>query len=713
MNRSYLLLAVVVAALAHVHASDAGVTERWDVDSYSDWNEGEGESVLITSDGEIRPGWATDRVALEFDSTWSAARAADGSLLLGSDDEGAIYRVAGGKATKLVSIDGALAIVALAVGTDGMVYAGTMPGGQVWSVDVGGGKASKLVALEDVETVWSLAIGAGDGQLYAGTGPDGKLFRIDPKSGKSKMVFDTEDKRVLSLAATSDGAVWLGTSDKAMVFRYDPKSGTARAMADFDGNEVTALAAHEGGVIAAANKFKEETTTGAKTADDAAKGTKKEKRKEKGEKGTKPKDGEVPGAEPAPPTNAVVPRKGARKGTGALFRIEGDGRLEQLHALTSAYYASVAAHGDRIFAGDGDKGRIYVIAADDSVSTAFDVKERVVAHIVADDTGVAFATADGAALYTARGAAGKAAYLSDVLDAKTSARYGKLVWHGSGDVKVDTRTGNTSEPGIGWSKWQPVAKPVRRGGESWGGGIVSPPGRYLQFRVTFNGDADAAVRAAAVYHLPANRPTKIEGIEVKPSAGKGLATMAKGAAKPRSPVIKISWKVENLDKDATAYTLAVRREGEVMWRPLPIEDGPLTKTEYEWNTETFPDGFYHLRVTAVDGQANTSGRELQTHKTTPLFVVDNNKPELSGLTVRAGKVSVRAVDTMTPIAEASFSIDDGPWMLVPSDDGLFDDLSELLVFGVPDDLAPGPHTLAIRVADEAGNVGSASVTFRK
>jgi hypothetical protein len=67
---------------------------------------------------------------------------------------------------------------------------------------------------------------------------------------------------------------------------------------------------------------------------------------------------------------------------------------------------------------------------------------------------------------------------------------------------------------------------------------------------------------------------------------------------------------------------------------------------------------------------------------------------------------------MSAIAEAAYSIDDGSWQLASPDDGLFDELSELLTFKLPGKLAPGAHTLSIRVADEAGNIGSASVTFR-
>ena len=47
--------------------------------------------------------------------------------------------------------------------------------------------------------------------------------------------------------------------------------------------------------------------------------------------------------------------------------------------------------------------------------------------------------------------------------------------------------------------------------------------------------------------------------------------------------------------------------------------------------------------------------------------------------------------------------------IVPAD---VDDLAEVLRIQLPRDLSRGVHTLAIRVADEAGNIGSASVTFR-
>ena len=55
-----------------------------------------------------------------------------------------------------------------------------------------------------------------------------------------------------------------------------------------------------------------------------------------------PDVGTKPGADKDPIPVTDLGRKGAKKGKGALFRVDKDGRLEQLHALTATYFTSVA-----------------------------------------------------------------------------------------------------------------------------------------------------------------------------------------------------------------------------------------------------------------------------------------------------------------------------------------------------------------------------------
>lgn len=711
MKRIAIASALVALSFLVADPASGVVTKTWTVESYKDWDAGDAEHAVISSLGEVRPGWSTTRHALEVDAVWSSTRAGDGSILIGTDDKGAIYRWSGGKLAKLTSIPDVVAVVSLAAGPGNTVYAGTLPGGQVWKVDVGTGKASKLAELKDAETVWSLGVSRDEKTVYAGTGPKGHLFAVDAGSGKATLAYDTGDKRVMSIAVTSDGAVWAGTSSKGLVFRYDPKKRSARAMADFAGNEVTALAASSDGVIAIANDFDEPSTTGVKTAD-AVKAA--EKKEDGGESADKPDTGSKPGADAATPAAAKIPRKNELKGKGAVYRVYGDSRLEQLHALTQTYFTALAVtETGRIFAAAGDKGRVYMIDTDDAISTAFDVDERIVAELSYDaKDGLSFATADAAAFYRTTGAAKKSSYTSKVWDAGATARFGKLAWRGDGKLRVETRTGNTAKPGKGWSGWSTPRGTARGGGASAGGKVASPSGRYFQFRVRFD-DADAVLRAAALYYLPQNRATEIESVALEPSgAGKDLTTTKSGAAKPRSPIVKVTWKVKNPDGDTTAYKLSVRREGEVLWRSINTGKEPLTKTTYSWNTETFQDGWYRLRVSASDRPANSADRSLETHRTSVLFRVDNARPIIDGINVTYPRASARAVDALSAIAEAAYSVDDGPWLVGATQDGLFDEAAEMLRIELPAGLEPGVHTLSIRVADDVGNIGSASVSFR-
>jgi len=705
------LVALPVSAWLVQSPARAVVTSTWNVESYKDFDAGEANNAFITSLGEVKPGWATARTDVEVDGVWAAVRLSDGTALLGTDDDGAIYRVRKNRAEKLATVPDVVAVVSLAVGSGNTVYAGTMPAGQIWKVDTRSGKVAKLAELPAAETVWSLALAPDGKTLYAGSGPKGTLFAVDTGSGKARIALETGDKRIMSLAVTSDGAVWVGTSNSALVFRYDAKKKSARAMADFAGNEIAALAADGAGVVVAANEFEEPSTSGIKTA---AAVRKAEKKPDPGQKAKRPATGSKPGADSAPSSSADVQRKHARKGKGTLYRVGGDGRIDQLQALTQTYFTSVVVtEKGRVFAGAGDKGRIYMVDTDHSVSTAYDVKERIVAALMYDPSaGLSFATSDGSAYYRSTGPAKQSSYTSKVWDTKASSRFGRLAWRGAGKLVLETRSGNTAEPSKGWSAWAAPRGSDRDGGGGSSAKVVSPAGRYFQFRVRFAGDPSAVLRSAQLYYLPQNRPTEIDDVTVSETGAKALATTATGVTKPRSPVLKVKWKASNPDSDKTTYQLDVRREGEVLWRPINTGKKPVTKTKYDWNTETFPDGWYRLRVTGSDRAANSADRALDSYRISALFRVDNQRPEIDGLTVRYPRASARAVDALSSIAEMSYSVDDGPWRLGTTRDGLFDDLAEMLQIQLPSRLSSGVHTLSIRVADSAGNIGSASVTFR-
>ena len=701
MKRFVLALGAAAAAAA---PAAAGTTATWTVETYGGFDAGDATDAFLTSLGEVRPGWQTQKTDLAGDGVWAALRRASGTIVVGTDDGGALYKIDGGKATKLGTIPGAIAAVALAEAGDAL-YAGAMPSDTVWKLDAAG-KASAYAKLSDTETVWALAAGS-DGTLYAGTGPNGKVYAID-KGGKARLLFDTEDKRVTAVTVTSDGAVWFGTSERALVFRYDPKTKTTRAMADFAGNEIAAIAEVGGGVVVAANELADPPpgpTKSPETVDEAERPN-----APRGQAPKLPDVGSVPGADKDTPANADTGRKGARKGKGALFRVGLEGQLEQLHALTQTYFTSLAVAPDgSIYAGAADKGRVYLVEPDDTVATAFDVDERAVAQVFWNGKHLAFTTDDTAALYQVGDKAPAARYVSDVFDAKGPSRWGRILWQGTGKLVVETRSGNTAKPGVGWSAWEAPTRPTSAGGGITGAAVASPAGRYLQFRVSL--PDDGALRRVQTFYLPQNTGTAIDEVTIELANKETQPTLKEAGGKPRNPTMRVRWKVDNTDGDDTAYTLAVRKDGDADWRALSLGKPPFTATTFEWNTETFADGWYRLRVTSSDALANSPDRALEASRTSALFVVDNTPPVIDGLAVKGGKAEARVSDALSVVTELAFSIDDEPWRLATTVDGLFDDQLEALRLDVPAGLAKGTRTLSIRAADAAGNVAAATATF--
>ena len=175
-------------------------------------------------------------------------------------------------------------------------------------------------------------------------------------------------------------------------------------------------------------------------------------------------------------------------------------------------------------------------------------------------------------------------------------------------------------------------------------------------------------------------------------------------------MIKLRWKVENLDGDELTYRLVFREQNEAVWRPLGGPD-PLTKTEYDWNTEGIPDGNYVVRVTASDERSEPRERVLDATLASEPILVDNRKPEVLGLTAKYPFVSGRARDDQSPLTGLEYAIDGGDWHVLAPADGICDDLVESFTLKLPT-LPAGPHAVTVRAWDSADNVAAASITVR-
>ena len=294
-----------------------------------------------------------------------------------------------------------------------------------------------------------------------------------------------------------------------------------------------------------------------------------------------------------------------------------------------------------MWAAAGSNGRVYLIRPDRTVITAFDLPERQVLTLAFDanaqkgggPSGL-LGTGDAGALYRISPDPQKDAhYVSKVLDAQFPARWGNLTWGGHGALTIETRSGNSSHPDKTWSSWAGPQKPEKLadGGRAR---LASPPARYLQIRAGFGG-ARTVLRDLTVYYQPQNQRPRISEITVgDETTPKHVSAFAR-SGKPRSPIVKLRWRVDNPDDDELIYRLSYREENETNWKPIGSTE-PLTRTELDWNTESIPDGNYVVRVIVSDERSNPREEALEHSLTSTPFLIDNRKPELER---RQGRLS--------------------------------------------------------------------------
>tara|TARA_Y100001960_G_C14623975_1_gene802160 strand:+ start:179 stop:706 length:528 start_codon:yes stop_codon:yes gene_type:complete len=172
----------------------------------------------------------------------------------------------------------------------------------------------------------------------------------------------------------------------------------------------------------------------------------------------------------------------------------------------------------------------------------------------------------------------------------------------------------------------------------------------------------------------------------------------------------VKWKASDGNADRLQYDLYFRfLDGDAdSWTLL---EESLSKDSYRWDTTSFPDGFYELKVVASDQHSNPPETALSAHNTSEAVLVDNTPPEIRMKLKHGDGGSVRvsgvAEDVTGPITDGYYRVDGGDWVPLSADDGIFDSAVESFSFELT--LSPGGHAVVLRVTDIAGNVASERV----
>ncbi len=506
-----LFLAALLTAAATLHASSP---KFFQAATQADFLKGDVENLSIDSRGQLLLGPATELVyetAAPF--LWSVVPGADGSIFIGTGNDGRVFRVdPQGKGAPFFD-SAELEIHALAAAPDGGLYVGSSPDGKIYKVDRNGSATTFFEPGE--KYIWSLVTDA-RGNVYAATGEKGLIFKIAP-DGKGARFYEAKATHATSLAFDKSGNLLVGTESPGRVLRVDPQ-GKAFVLLDSPFQEIRALKFDDKGALYVAAVSGRASSVAPPSRPEPS----------------------TPSGAPEPPGTPVVSvsteitavavadlpgpgasttRVDARAARGAIYRITPDGLWDQLWESREdlPYDLNFDTEG-RLIVGTGNKGKIYRLEGDPMQPTLLfgATAQQVTAFYKDSRNRMYFATANPGKLFRlspTRSAEGT--YESEPRDAQTVATWGAVSWRGTVPqgtrVEIVTRSGNTETPDDTWSPWsQPYTT-------ADGAPITSPNARYLQWRVTLAGKSESPVlTSVTAAYLQRNLRPQVRTITVHP-----------------------------------------------------------------------------------------------------------------------------------------------------------------------------------------------------
>lgn len=705
-------------------------TRTWIQSEVGDFEKGHIQKLSMRSDGRLTLAPVSTQLSdPSVAYLWALAVDSKGTIYTGGGPGAKLYAVRPGSAHKKIAEFDALEIHAIAVDHNDQVYVGTSPDGKVYKVDAAG-KSTEFYDPKQ-KYIWAMAFSPA-GDLYIATGDEGEVHRVD-RNGKGSVFYKSDETHARSLAFDAQGNLVIGTDPGGLVIRVSPK-GEGFVLYQMAKREVTAVAAARDGSVYAAASGGQGPTTAPPNAQPAT---------------STAASSPEPGRAALSPSPVTTPRP-APTGSADVYRIYPDGRPERIWTSSRDMVYAIAidtqdAAQDHVILGSGNRGTLFRVDSPSLHTSLLSVDSSQITALLAGP---------GGALYAATGNVGKVFQFgpgiekegsieSDVLDSGSFAQWGRLKFEGDargGKIEVRARSGNLDRPGQNWSAWSgPVTTTA-------GERITVPAARFFQWKATLAGALTGGAAhspeldAVEAAYLPRNVAPQVTEIEVTPANYKFPApsTSPFVAALPatitlpaigKRPTATSSsldlggttmnfakgwlgarWNASDENGDALIYTVEIRGVQEKEWKPLAER---VRDKHMSFDSTSFPDGEYRLRVTASDAPGNVAGEALTQQLVSEPFYIDNTPPEITGLrAVREGnglRLHWHAADALNIIKNAEYSLDGGDWTVVNPVTKLSDSLA--LDYDVNVAAGPGEHTIAVRVTDDYDNqaVGKAVV----
>jgi hypothetical protein len=708
----------------------AVVPRKWQLRTKDDFLKGRLDGVSVSFEGLLSLAPREDKIEGPAEDFFlSFLVAPDGTDYVGTGHGGKIYRLAKDGKAELYAQTPEMDVTCLALDAKGVLYAGTSPNGKIYKVT---GKGQPEAFFNPGEKyIWDLLF-TDNGFLLAAVGETGGIYRISPQ-GDGQLILKAEENHILCLRSGNKGELFAGTGGVGVVYRISPE-GRASALFESPYEEIRSLALDaEGQVYAGAGGSpsrakKEETEAEARVSTEVL----------------------VTAVTPAPttpplpaavaaPAPSLAPTSSAKE-PGAVYRIGPDGIAKKLWGSSEEIVYSLAWRESekKLIFGTGPRGRIYSVDKDDQVSLLTqESSEQVYALIPSGSKTYMLVNNPSRLAVFSSDMRPSGEFTSDVLDAKTISSWGKLDFEGQAPVgttlQIQTRSGNSFEPNSLWSDWSP---PIQKLEEQ----ILSPKARYLQLKVLFRapaGNASPTLNRIALFYLQTNLAPAIEKLDILPAnevylkppeqddviwgaediissaeeKKRGAPSISVAKKVERKGYQTVVWDASDDNGDDLVYRISLKKEGESVWR-IVKED--WRESLFVFDTISYPDGLYTVKLEASDLPSNPPGAELKAEKTSIALLIDNSPPVIKNFTAaRSGnalEVAFQAEDSFSAIEQAEYLIRPGEWRVVFPTDGICD--SKLETFKLRAPLPAGAENMiTVRITDQHHNVGVFRQTF--
>jgi outer membrane protein assembly factor BamB len=713
----------------------------------ADFEGGTLDALVVTNFGELKLARAIESLIADegkYASIDSIAEGLDGTLYVGTNASGLLLAVKDGKPTQLADFGESASVSALAVAPSGDLLVGVS--GAIAKLQVlkaGTATPEVLVELPMAQYIWGIALAA-DGKIYLATGPNGELYEVDPTTKAAKVLFDSDEDNLRTVVSMND-MLFVGTDPNGLVLKLDRKTGKATVVFDAPENEVsTLLIDPRSGQLYAGTSQLVEPTENAGAAESAGHPTERvageplfiepsespkpkpsedegngelqvdhQPPKESADASDAERASDVPntqpsshGASPSGPITTVGGDEPAANGN-AVYRIDSQGFVSEIFRDQSMVLA-MARWENQLLIATGPTGTLYQLdlSSEEHSAIAKTRSQMLTSLLIASDKSVYVGSGLAATLSKlSAGLAKTGTFTSSVLDATQVSAFGKAQIRGAiaqdTSMTISTRSSNVSdEESPLWSEWSEPVPAARFTA------IQTPPGRYVQYRLTLtgNGTTTPTLEDVSIAYQQPNVAPRIDSVTVTAEATEDGSPQ---------PMRTISWVATEPNGDDLQYAIYQRSGAGSPWIQLAKD---LTEVTWQWDTRKLSDGRYEVKVEASDTLANAAGTGKTVSRIAEAVQIDNTPPAIGDIktTREGGKVtiSLRVADRGGVVAGLEYSLDtEEHWQTVPPSDMLNDSPDEQYAIVLPD---PGnaARVVSIRSRDESGNTAYESVTIR-